>query len=177
MAPDKVPGFDPSDPVQVAVRITQLEGQIARSQDNFTQTAQDLNRNIEGMRNDVRAAVEEIRTSHSKRDGEWEDWRRTHEADNQKTRDQMVRWNGIAVGVSVLSTALMGTILTIYLGDKAVARENLARVERTQTAEIARLESNLNNRADTNAAAIREIERYLTQEGTVSGRPYVPSRR
>lgn len=220
MAPDKMTGlnFDPSDPIQVAVKVTQLEGALVRSQEAFNQTAGDLSRSINGLRSDFRnvadqlkelpklatnqdnqnsglarafRAIEELaqqtRVSFADRDKDmeaWKEryeaerdrWRTAHEEDNRKTRERMILWNGVAMGISVIASALVSAILYIYVGDKAAARETTARLERTQAAEDARLETTINSRSNANEAAIREIERYLTQEGTVSGRPYVPSR-
>lgn len=220
MTPDKIAGmnFDPSDPIQVAVKVTQLEGALVRSQEAFTNTAGDLSRGIEGLRADLRGvadqlkelpklatnqdnqnsglgrafkAIEELaqqtRASFADRDedldawkaryeAERDRWRTAHEDDNRKTREKMILWNGVAIGFSLLASTLVGAGLYIYSGDKTAARENAARIERTHAADVARLEATINGRADANAAAIREMERYLTQEGTVSGRPYVPSR-
>lgn len=210
---EKLLGFDPTDPVQVAVKVTRLEEGMLRSQDAFNTTAEALREGMDGMRGDLRGVAEQLkelpRLAHSQqnqdnglgrafkaienlanetrksfenRDGtmnqwcrDYEDerdrWRTSHEEDNRNTREQLIRWNGIGVGISILSTALVGTILYIYAGDKAAMRETIAKMEaREETAHAA-----INARVERNSGRVGEVERYLTQEGTVDGRPYVPS--
>ncbi|QYW02134.1 putative membrane protein [Stenotrophomonas phage Sonora] len=157
--------FDPSDPIQVAVRMTELEMRLDNSLNIFRIS-------IDGLRGDLKEVLSAVRS----RDEDFETWRTAHEEDNRKTRERLIMWSGVATGISILATALVGAILAIYTGDKAALKQDFARLERTQATDATRIESNLNGRADANAAAIREIERYLTQEGTVSGRPYVPNR-
>lgn len=196
--------FDPQDPIQVAVKITQMEAAHLASQDRFNVTAANLNEGISGLRQEVRAMVDQLRDlsklghaqeghsqglarafeaieklakqteqGFSERDDGLETWKEKHVAENQQTRERLILWNGVATGVSLLATALVAIMVYVYTGDKAVAAANVARVEREAKEAAQKAQAT----ADANAAAYREVERYLTQEGTIAGRPYVPNRR
>lgn len=216
------PDFDPSDPVQVAVKVTQLESAILGSQREFTRTAESLNDNVEGMREELKAVVkglgeltrvngdmhnaqtnqdrglerafaairelgestrsrftdaeEDLEAWKRRYEEERDRWRSAHEEDNRKTREKMILWSGIASGVSLLATTLVLVLLFIYTSDKAAAELDRRRIEQTTAATASRIESEMRAKTDADAKAIREIERYLTQEGTISNRPYTPSR-
>lgn len=208
-------GFDPTDPLQVAVKVTRLEDQLVRSQESFNHTAEALRDGVEGLRSDLRGVADQLKelpklaagqqsqdnglgrafkaienlanetsTRFRERDQSlqtWCDdyekerdrWRTSHEEDNRNTREKLILWNGVGIGISLLATTLVGTILYIYAGDKAAQREAVARVEaRVEADKVA-----ATNRTEANGARLTEVERYLTQEGTANGRPYVPTAR
>lgn len=110
------------------------------------------------------------------RDEAFNDWREKHEADNRNTREKLILWNGVGIGISMLAACLVGTVLYIYNEDKAATRIALAKAEQKHLEDVTRIENGARGNSAVNAAAIAEIERYLTQEGTVNGRPYVPPR-
>lgn len=213
--PDSAPvlNFDPSDPLQVAVKITQMEGVLARAQEGFNVASQTMNQGMADLRTEIRAVSDQLKDlpklanaqeghgsglerafkaienlanetnrSFRERDDDldaWKEryeaerdrWRSTHEEDNRKTREKLILWNGVGLGISLLASALVGTVLYIYTGDKAAARDALARLESKQDAANQAAVA----RSDRNGSRLTEVERYLTQEGTISGRPYVPS--
>lgn len=196
--------FDPSDPLQVAVKVVRMEEKLEH-------TASNLGKNVEGMRDDLRrvgdriaemnqrnaeshaaqlghssglerafAAIRELAETTSSRfeseRDELEDWKRLHEEDNRKTREKMILWSGIATGVSTLATTLITILIFVYNNDRTTAEQDRRRIEAEAKARAVQIENEMRANSASQARAIREVERYLTQEGTISNRPYTPSR-
>lgn len=185
MASD-APNFDPTDPVQVAVKMARLEAEHTATTERFGQALLDVKTELRSVGDSlkdlaklgsaqenhssglarafeaIRALAEETRNGFSERDEGLESWKEKHTAENQQTRERLILWNGVAIGISLLATTLVTMMVYIYVGDKQAAASATARVE---------------VKAEGNAAALQDVERYLTQEGALSNRPYTPSRR
>lgn len=216
------PDFDPKDPVQVAVKVSQLENAILGAQRAFNDTARNLGGSIDGMRDDLKSvsnrlgdiarlnaeihqaqnhhdrgleraftAIRELSETTKARFAEEEEdleswkrryeeerdrWRNAHEEDNRKTRERMILWSGVATGISLLAATLGLMTAFLYNSDKIAAETDRRRIEAQGQATASRIESEMRAKTDADAKAIREIERYLTQEGTISNRPYTPNR-
>lgn len=193
--------FDPSDPVQVAVKLTQLEGAVAAAQQAFSQTATNLTQGMGALQTEVRAVAEQVRDLakighkqdgheaglnrafeairdlarettrrfsdqaedlegwRSKYEAERDLWRSNHEADNRKTREKLILWNGVGLGFSMLSTVLVALLTYVYLGDKQVAADERARIERQSDDRHARLDRS----DEQHNAAIRALERDVAR--------------
>lgn len=193
--------FDPSDPVQVAVKLTKLEGTLAAAQQAFSQTANNLTQSMGALQTEVRAVADQVRDlakiSHkqdgheaglnrafeairdlarettrrfsdqaedlegwrSKYEAERDLWRSNHEADNRKTREKLILWNGVGLGFSMLSTVLVALLTYVYLGDKQVAADDRARIERQASENHTRFE----RLDDQHSNAIRALEREVAR--------------
>lgn len=193
--------FDPSDPVQVAVKLTKLEGALAAAQQAFSQTANNLTQSMGALQTEVRAVADQVRDlakiSHkqdgheaglnrafeairdlarettrrfsdqaedlegwrSKYEAERDLWRSNHEADNRKTREKLILWNGVGLGFSMLSTVLVALLTYVYLGDKQVAADDRARIERQSYENHIRFE----RLDEQHSNAIRALEREVAR--------------
>lgn len=178
--------FDPSDPVQVAVKLVRLEEAHAALMERHGEALRGVQAELRGVGDQlrdltklgsaqenhsaglarafeaIRALAEETRNGFSERDEGLESWKEKHTAENQQTRERLILWNGVAMGISILATTLVALLVYVYVGDKQAAAGATARVEA---------------KADRNGDRLQDVERYLTQEGALSNRPYTPGRR
>lgn len=108
---------------------------------------------------------------------EHDDWRRRHEEENKQTREQVIRWGGIAFGITLVG----GLLVSGFVAFQQIQNTQLAREVDKANQNTAEVQRSLIGRADTNATAIansvdklHEIELYLARGGGVPSSPYTP---
>lgn len=199
--------FDPNDPLQVAVKITRMQEQLARTQEVFTETVAGFKQSMEGLRSDFRdvsAILRDIPKIVQQQDqqqaaldrafnglrglrddvnrkverGE-EDAKKAWEAQTErlnKINTKLNVWTGVGMGLSLMSSLLIGTLIYIYRTEQSAAIQRTTAIETRLQAQRDSDVRRLDEAQGETRASVREMERYLTQEGTVNGRPYVPTR-
>jgi hypothetical protein len=141
--------LDLRDPVNVAVKVTGLEGQVALMQQalstglsNVTSTLsavqgeqQDLRREMARILESLHALKEhgsglERLAQQIKDAGDgFNDWRREHEKDNQAVLERVNVWRGVIIGVCILAGSLAASVIYIVQDGFSDARAEQARLE------------------------------------------------
>lgn len=161
--------FDPSNPLHVAVRMTEFGGALSQMQQMFSASQQTVGSAIQGLQVDIHRAVEKLSVMallSEKQSHDTADIKRSWEAienlraDNARSEKRMNVWAGIAIGISMMSATVVASVT--WFGRQYISNADSA-------ASLLR--------AETGAQAIKADERLDRIEIHLAGDPQRPFRR
>lgn len=164
-----------SDPLQVAVEVTEVKGTLAMLQSQVSTGMGNVSTQLAALQGDVRelskvtsevARHQQAMEAHSeglnrafvsieRLANEFSGWRKEHEEDNCVVADRVTTFKGVLIGFGLLGSLVVGMATWGVMSVIERADENLAAYQRSQQAEMLRLQTQL-ERAQAELRELRE---------------------